>query len=352
MNGKVVALVAIVVVVLLLAMVVAPVALGLAFFSAQSGGAQSCSGSGSAASTSDQTRVDGNSATTSGVPNELIPIYQSAAAKYRLGDRGPSILAAINFVETSFGTNLNTSSAGAQGWMQFMPDTWKTYGVDANGDGKKDPNDPKDAIYAAAKYLRASGAPKDWQKAIFAYNHAQWYVDKVMQNAERFNVPPDPNADTSANDCGDAAGQNVSGSVQDLATQLLESGNVSFPLDGSSPNGSTEAVLKDVSRGKKFHTTCADGSASVPAGTDVDINPKLMKFLVDLAGGKKIGINAITDKCHSPNSPHYKGISVDFECRGVPFDTGKGDEIAQKYGGARNGETCAAQQHWHYDFPK
>ena len=162
MNGKVIALVAIVAVILLLAMVVAPVALGLAFFSAQSGGAQTCGASNDAASTSDQTRVNQGDTNPAGVPSDLIPIYQSAAAKYRLGDRGPSILAAINFVETAYGTNLSTSTAGAVGWMQFMPGTWATYGVDANGDGKKDPNDPKDAIYAAAKYLRASGAPRDW----------------------------------------------------------------------------------------------------------------------------------------------------------------------------------------------
>jgi hypothetical protein len=55
--------------------------------------------------------------------------------------------------------------------------TWKAYGVDANGDGKKDPYNPVDAIFAAARYLKAAGGEDDLRKAIFAYNHADWYVD-------------------------------------------------------------------------------------------------------------------------------------------------------------------------------
>ena len=119
----------------------------------------------------------------SGVPPMLIPIYQRASAKYGLGPQGPAVLAGINAVETGFGTNLGPSSAGAVGWMQFMPSTWATYGVDANGDGVKDPNNPEDAIYAAAGYLSAAGMPQDTYAAIFAYNHADWYVSEVLANA-------------------------------------------------------------------------------------------------------------------------------------------------------------------------
>src|ERR1700749_3063770 len=67
--------------------------------------------------------------------------------------------------------------------MQFMPSTWETYGVDANGDGVADPNDPEDAIFAAARYLSAAGMPADTYGAIFAYNHADWYVSEVLANA-------------------------------------------------------------------------------------------------------------------------------------------------------------------------
>jgi hypothetical protein len=124
-----------------------------------------------------------SSCAATGVPPVLIPIYQRASARYGLGPQGPAVLAGINAVETGFGTNLGPSSAGAVGWMQFMPSTWDMYGVDANGDGIKDPNNPEDAIYAAAGYLSAAGMPADTYGAIFAYNHADWYVSEVLANA-------------------------------------------------------------------------------------------------------------------------------------------------------------------------
>jgi murein DD-endopeptidase MepM/ murein hydrolase activator NlpD len=123
------------------------------------------------------------------VPVFLLPIYQAAGTEY--GIRW-EVLAAINEIETDYGRNLNVSSAGALGWMQFMPPTWKAYGVDANKDGKKDPFNPVDAIFAAANYLNASGGEKDLRKAIFAYNHADWYVDSVLLRAKLLSgVPTD-----------------------------------------------------------------------------------------------------------------------------------------------------------------
>jgi Transglycosylase SLT domain/Peptidase family M23 len=123
------------------------------------------------------------------VPIFLLPIYQAAGIQY--GIRW-EVLAAINEIETDYGRNLNVSSAGAVGWMQFLPSTWKMYGVDANKDGRKDPFNPVDAIFAAARYLRAAGGDQDVQKAIFAYNHADWYVDSVMLRARMIaGVPAD-----------------------------------------------------------------------------------------------------------------------------------------------------------------
>jgi hypothetical protein len=72
--------------------------------------------------------------------------------------------------------------------MQFMPATWATYGVDANRDGRRDPNDPVDAIFAAARYLRAAGAPADMGAALYAYNHADWYVRGVVARARAISV--------------------------------------------------------------------------------------------------------------------------------------------------------------------
>jgi Transglycosylase SLT domain len=127
--------------------------------------------------------IPSSSCAAAGVPAVLIPIYQRASTAYALGPQGPAVLAGINEVETAFGTNLSVSSAGAVGWMQFMPSTWATYGVDANGDGVKDPYNPEDAIYAAASYLHAAGMPADTYGAIYAYNHADWYVAEVLANA-------------------------------------------------------------------------------------------------------------------------------------------------------------------------
>ncbi len=96
------------------------------------------------------------------------------------------VLAAINKVESNFGRNMGPSSAGAIGWMQFMPSTWERWGVDADGDGVANPWSPEDAIAAAARYLAASGGATDISRAVFSYNHAQWYVDEVLHLAQLF----------------------------------------------------------------------------------------------------------------------------------------------------------------------
>ena len=120
--------------------------------------------------------------TATGVPNFIIrkfrvpfllSIYQAAGIEY--GVRW-EVLAAINEIESDYGRNLNVSSAGAVGWMQFLPSTWRAYGVDANEDGRKDPYNPVDAIFAAARYLAAAGYEQDVRRVITAYNHADWYV--------------------------------------------------------------------------------------------------------------------------------------------------------------------------------
>ncbi len=73
-----------------------------------------------------------------------------------------------------------------------MPASWRAYGVDANKDGVKDPQNPVDAIFAAARYLKAAGYEDDVRKAIFAYNHADWYVDSVLLRADLIaGIPAD-----------------------------------------------------------------------------------------------------------------------------------------------------------------
>ena len=129
------------------------------------------------------------------IPRFLIGLYKEAGKRYHIPW---PILAAINEIETDFGRNVAVSSAGADGWMQFMPATWRAYGVDADHDGVKDPDNPRDAIFAAARYLYASGAPINMRRAIFAYNHAGWYVDSVLLRAERIAAPGRAQQDAQA----------------------------------------------------------------------------------------------------------------------------------------------------------
>jgi hypothetical protein len=131
------------------------------------------------------------------IPSRYLALYQSAAARYRLDW---AILAGIGKVECDHGRDPDPSctkegavnSAGAGGPMQFLAATFSQYGVRAEGDGAPDRWNPADAIYSAAHYLRASGAPGDYRKAIFAYNHADWYVAEVERWAALYRGPAHP----------------------------------------------------------------------------------------------------------------------------------------------------------------
>ncbi len=116
--------------------------------------------------------------------DQLLPIWKAAGQAYGVPW---SVLAAINKIESNFGRNMGPSSAGAIGWMQFMPSTWLRWGTDADGNGIADPWNAVDAIYSAARYLAASGASQDIRQAVFSYNHAWWYVNDVMQLAQLYS---------------------------------------------------------------------------------------------------------------------------------------------------------------------
>ncbi len=121
------------------------------------------------------------------IPLFLLPIYKAAAVQYGVPWQ---ILAAINEIETDYGSDLSVSSAGAVGWMQFMPSTWLQYGVDALDAGNADPYNPVDAVFAAARYLRAAGAATNLRAAILAYNHSEEYVESVLLRAKLISTYP------------------------------------------------------------------------------------------------------------------------------------------------------------------
>ena len=102
--------------------------------------------------------------------------YDRAEERFGVGWH---VLAAVNFVETGFGRLRNMSTAGARGPMQFMPATWRAYGLGG------DIRDPHDAILGAANYLHANGAPRSYRRALFHYNPSPHYVEAVLRFARR-----------------------------------------------------------------------------------------------------------------------------------------------------------------------
>jgi soluble lytic murein transglycosylase-like protein len=107
--------------------------------------------------------------------DRLLAYYREAQRRFGVPWQ---VLAGVNFVETAFGKVRSPSTAGAQGPMQFLPSTWRAYGLGG------DIYDPRDSILGAANYLRASGAPRNLRRALYAYNHSNLYVEAVLAYAQ------------------------------------------------------------------------------------------------------------------------------------------------------------------------
>lgn len=160
------------------------------------------------------------------IPPDYLRWYQAAGARYGLDW---AILAGVGKVECDHGRDPDPScmregavnSAGAGGPMQFLASTWVTYGVDGDGDGRIDRWDPADAIFGAANYLHASGAPGSYHAAIYAYNHAGWYVAEVQRWAARYRGPP-------ASPASREGGEGVAGGLEGADTRLV--GETSTPV--------------------------------------------------------------------------------------------------------------------------
>lgn len=131
-----------------------------------------------------------NVESVAGIPPEYLRLFVAAGSAY---DVPWTVLAGIGKVECDDGQDPDpactqegqVNSAGAGGPMQFLASTWQQYGVSVDG-GPSDPWNTADAIYAAARYLHANGAPQELQRAIFAYNHSTEYVETVLGWAERY----------------------------------------------------------------------------------------------------------------------------------------------------------------------
>jgi hypothetical protein len=180
------------------------------------------------------------------IPPFLIPIYQAAGIEYQVPWQ---VLGGINEIETDYGRNLSVSSAGAVGWMQFLPSTWKEWGVDANGDGVADPYNPVDAIFTAARYLHAAGASKNLSTAIFAYNHASWYVQSVLLRAKLIGgIPSQLVGALTGLVQGHfpvaAPAKYADSNVVRLAKHKVKSGNAAIAIDSSPSSRGTSIFAK------------------------------------------------------------------------------------------------------------
>ncbi|SHE82073.1 Murein DD-endopeptidase MepM and murein hydrolase activator NlpD, contain LysM domain [Seinonella peptonophila] len=226
---------------------------------------------------------------SSGFPQaaeQYYPIYVEAGKKYGVPW---NIIAAIHSVESSFGADTGKSvdpktgkMVGAQGHTQFMDKTWLGwsypggtksgdlpdslnniindpkmiakyggYGVDADGDGVADRNNPKDALHATAKYLAANYKQGgSWEKAIWLYNHSQDYVNLVMQRAHQYaNTVPTGGPTTGNN-----------------GTALPSTGKFAMPTKGSINTSSYGMRFHPIKHVWKMHTGL---DMAAPAGTPI-----------------------------------------------------------------------------------
>ncbi|HTA06040.1 MAG TPA: lytic murein transglycosylase, partial [Solirubrobacteraceae bacterium] len=199
------------------------------------------------------------------IPLFLLPIYQAASVQYGVPWQ---ILAAINEIETNYGTDQSVSTAGAVGWMQFMPATWIQYGVDALNSGYADPYNPVDAIFAAARYLRAAGAATDLHGAILAYNHSEEYVKSVLLRAKLISSYP---KNVIATLTGLTDGRLPVSGKQVAWGALSSAPSPSSIASGSSATAGASVLAADKAPAKLSAPTSADaatpGSSPAPAPT-------------------------------------------------------------------------------------
>jgi hypothetical protein len=209
------------------------------------------------------------------IPARYLRLYQQAGERYGID---PWILAAIGSIETQHG---QSTAAGVRsgvnafgccaGPMQFSvigsPSTWDRYGVDGNRDGRSSPYDPADAIPAAARYLRASGAPADYRAALFAYNHADWYVAEVLAKASAYRGA----------------------------------------LIGTAPLAASPATVRELLANRRILLTPVQ-RADLRAGT---IDPRLIATLAAIGRRHSVVITALRSD-HHPGTNHEAGRAIDI----------------------------------------
>jgi hypothetical protein len=185
------------------------------------------------------------------IPTGMLELYQQAATI--CPGLSWTILAAIGKVETDHARNVHTSSAGAEGPMQFMPRTWNSYRVDSDGDGKADVQGVPDAVHSAANYLCANGAgdAATLDEAIFRYNHSYEYVLKVREIADSYALSPTVGG-TVADVLGNPRIALTRNAIRDLEQGLVDARVVALLAEIGKQHEIAISVLKT------GHSRCVD----------------------------------------------------------------------------------------------
>ena len=257
------------------------------------------------------------------IPTRYMQLYEAAGTRYGVPWE---LLAAIGKVECDHGRDPDPSCwregavnyAGAGGPMQFLAPTWATYGVDANGDGSADRWDPADAIYGAARYLKANGAPSDLQRAIFAYNHSATYVQQVLDLMQRYRHEVAPVGGAAANlDLAALAQQALSDQRIGLRPEAIgdiRSGRISPRLLAALLTLSQRFALAGVG---PFIT----GHSTYVAGTNRISNH---------AGGRAVDIGTVDRQIVNSGNPAARALAVAILALPAPL---RPDEIESPFAG-------------------
>lgn len=279
--------------------------------------------------------------------DQLLTLWQNAGQAYAVPW---NVLAAINKIESNFGRNMGPSSAGAIGWMQFMPSTWQRWGTDADGNGVADPWNPVDAVYSAARYLAASGAAADIRRAVFSYNHADWYVNEVLQLAQLYGTSSGAAADAFQNLPTyqrpvfaldrlqaklDSARAAVSKASDAYRAAFDEAQRLAEHAQGLADQADAEALLS--SRLERQKTAVQAGADATSAQADAD---RLKKALAT-AEAKLARLEAEA-RGASFNEPARQMLS------GAPIDGSTPGNYVFPVGG---GPAVVSVSHYHHDYP-
>jgi len=279
--------------------------------------------------------------------DQLLQLWQSAGQAYGVPW---NVLAAINKIESNFGRNMGPSSAGALGWMQFMPSTWERWGTDANGDGIADPWNPVDAVYAAARYLAACGASTDIRAAVFSYNHADWYVNQVIQLAQLYG-----SSDSASSDAFQSlpAGQSSVFALDRLQSQLDDARAAVAKASGEYRTALERAEAL-AARGRVLS---ADADATPLLSDRLDAQKRAVQF-----GARVSAAQAVADRLNQRLDEAQKALTrVEQQAQGAAFNaparqilsaapapaTNSGDYVFPVGGGP----AVVSVSHTHHDYP-